>query len=167
MEAPVKTASWAIAALALTLAPVPGVTSAGAGWYLLVPPVTPIERKPATGPLPGPITWRYNADLRIWSQEGAFDSARECEAEKARRHDLVSQERLRRRLDATTGKAAEERANKAALDAYLGGRPAPKMTPEMERAELAAVRAEVLQANTDEMAWRLAVCIGTHDPRLR
>lgn len=164
--APSVSRGWGLP-VALALVLLPAVASAGAGWYLLAPSVAPIERTPSTGTLPGPITWRYDADLRTWNQEGAFDSARDCEAEKSRRHDLASQEQFRRRLEARTGKAAQDRAQNRAIDAALTGRPAPKMTPEMEQAELTAVRAEVLWADTDAMAWSLAVCIASDDRRLR
>jgi len=82
MEAAVKTAAWAIAALALALGLLPGVASAGAGWYLLAPPLAPVggtkEFAPDTG-----------AMLREWKQRAAFDTAVACETARVQRVELA------------------------------------------------------------------------------
>lgn len=55
----------------LALALLPDVARAGAGWYLLIPPIADMRV----------VAW--GRPLREWNQRGAFDSAQACE--RARR----------------------------------------------------------------------------------
>lgn len=50
--------------------------TAGSGWYLLRPPVTSSTET-------GPYHVGYDKPLSKWSQQGAYDSAAECEAARS------------------------------------------------------------------------------------
>ena len=68
-----------VAWIAGLLALVHAVALAGAGWYLLTPPVSHHEGQPISG-------WevKLNAPLRSWVRRRAFDSAEACEGAKAK-----------------------------------------------------------------------------------
>ena len=59
-----------------------GAALAAIGWYLMLPPV------PKTGTPPD-----TTAPLNTWGSEGAFDTARECQAYLVELNDLSSQRR--------------------------------------------------------------------------
>jgi hypothetical protein len=55
-----------------------GPATAGAGWYLLTPPITEVHPPDAQGTR----GFRSDATLPLarWNQKSAFDTAKECEA---------------------------------------------------------------------------------------
>jgi hypothetical protein len=115
----------------LALGGMVGTAGAGGGWYLLIPPRSSFNEHEAF--LRG-FKILDSKPLSEWGQEGAYDSAAECEAAKSshvgveQRYYEKSAEAYRKDLGANTDPVAlklqryfTENAN-ATVDAYLASR---------------------------------------------
>ena len=99
--------------------------------------------------------WHYDGDdLRTWDHEGAFDTAKACQDEKARVMSEAMRWQFEQRTTATNWKP----------EPWMSSGPDPKANVAAIRR---TVRRDVLRADTDAARASMAVCIASDDPRLR
>lgn len=131
------TGGMALVFLALATAP---SASAASGWYLLISPISDFDER-------APYLQGYKIldakPLSQWAQQGAYDSASECEAVKnsllMTEHNFYS-------------KSSED---------YINAVGANK-----DSAVLKHMRWTTERANANVDAWRASRCIKSDDPRL-
>jgi hypothetical protein len=131
--------TWRIALICIALASAPSAF-AGAGWYLLIPPISDFDEH---APYLQGFKILDAKPLSQWAQQGAYDSASECEAVK--NSLLMTEHNFYAKSSADYIKAVG--ANK-------------------DSAVLKHMRWTTERSNANVDAWMASRCIKSDDPRL-